>query len=317
MRFSGHETFALRYAWLPKAYRYLRAPDCPGFGDEDSAMVALGLGKNMVRALRFWVEIFGLAEDDGKGKLVLTPLAHMIFGSNGLDPFMEDPRTLWLLHWHASVRPDDPVCAWDILVNRWPKAEFTKSEAVAAFRRESERRTGKPHSDVTLGQHFDVFIHMYVPTRSGHANVEETLDSPLVELGLIEQVADRRSGLDGRSEPVYAFRRDPKSDVSPELFSYFIDQCFTVAGAAEATRTFRELLVGPYAPGQVLRLPEASLRERLDLLSMQKAGYRFQLSAVQSTLQRDSATFGEAAHVRLARQVSLLHAAYRADPAAP
>ena len=51
-RFSGHESFACRYAWLPKAYRALRN-DPLIFSDEPRAMVELGLGKNMVRSLRF------------------------------------------------------------------------------------------------------------------------------------------------------------------------------------------------------------------------------------------------------------------------
>ena len=63
-RFSGHESFACRYAWLPKAYRELRT-DPDAFADEDRAMVQLGVGKNMVRSIRFWVEVMGVAEPTG------------------------------------------------------------------------------------------------------------------------------------------------------------------------------------------------------------------------------------------------------------
>jgi hypothetical protein len=82
LRFSGHETFACRYAWLPKAYRALNAN--PGqFSDEDGAMVELGLGKNMVRSLRFRTENVGLAVPDGQRSFVLTEFAHSIFATNG------------------------------------------------------------------------------------------------------------------------------------------------------------------------------------------------------------------------------------------
>lgn len=303
MRFSGHETFAVRYAWLPKGYRYLQAKDTPGFQNEEAAMVSMGLGKNMVRALRFWMEVFGLAEPTDRGGLRLTPLAHDVFGPQGFDPFLEDPRTLWLLHWHLSVRPTDPICAWDILVNRWPKTEFTKSEAVAAFHEASARTSSKPHSAVTLGQHFDVFIRTYVPSRTSNGNLEETLDSPLVELALIEQVGERRSGPEGRSEPLYAFRRDNKVDVTPELFEYCVAQTFRAAQRDEATRTFRELLVGAYAPGQVFRLPEQELHDRLEQLDARHVGYSFQLSAVQSVLQRLRPVANEAELSTLLRHV--------------
>jgi len=54
-RFSGHETFPCRYAWLPKAYGAL-ADSPTAFADEEEAMITLGVGKNMVRAIRFWVQ---------------------------------------------------------------------------------------------------------------------------------------------------------------------------------------------------------------------------------------------------------------------
>jgi hypothetical protein len=57
-RFSGHETFACRYSWLPKAARVVDE-DALIFASEreNEAMVRLGVGKNMVRAIRFWAEV--------------------------------------------------------------------------------------------------------------------------------------------------------------------------------------------------------------------------------------------------------------------
>jgi hypothetical protein len=64
-RFSGHETFPCRYTWLPKAVRSLSG-DASLFRSEDQAMVRLGVGKNMVRAIRFWSEAAGMSiEGDG------------------------------------------------------------------------------------------------------------------------------------------------------------------------------------------------------------------------------------------------------------
>ena len=52
-RISGHETVSCRYTWLPKAVKCLRE-NLTLFSDEPNAMVALGVGKNMVRSIRFW-----------------------------------------------------------------------------------------------------------------------------------------------------------------------------------------------------------------------------------------------------------------------
>ena len=98
MRFSGHETFACRYAWLPKALRAITV-NPRIFGDEDQAMVELGVGKNMVRSMKFWVEATGMALSSDAG-LEATKLGSRIFLNKGHDPFLEDVTTLWLLHWN-------------------------------------------------------------------------------------------------------------------------------------------------------------------------------------------------------------------------
>ena len=88
MKFSGHETFACRYAWLPKALQAIQR-DPRVFTDEDEAIVELGVGKNMVRSIRFWVEASGMAKPAQKG-LEPTKLGLLIFGEKGRDPFIED-----------------------------------------------------------------------------------------------------------------------------------------------------------------------------------------------------------------------------------
>lgn len=60
-RFSGHETFVCRYPWLPKAVRAV-SENSEIFSDEDEAMVTLGVGKNMVRSIRFWADSLGVIE---------------------------------------------------------------------------------------------------------------------------------------------------------------------------------------------------------------------------------------------------------------
>jgi len=96
-RFSGHETFACRYAWLPKAYRAIKA-DPAAFVDEQAAMVDLGIGKNMVRSLRFWVEAAGLAEPQNR-ELRLTDFAHAISVRRGSIHILRTYELFWLLHW--------------------------------------------------------------------------------------------------------------------------------------------------------------------------------------------------------------------------
>ncbi len=283
MRFSGHETFACRYAWLPKAYRAL-AENSTLFADEDGAIEELGLGKNMVRSLRFWVETMGLAKPEGR-TLVLTEFAHAVFGPNGYDRFIEDVRTLWLLHWKLAARRENALFAWRFLLNHWPYPEFTRSEALAAFTRESVR-LGHSHSVVTLSQHLDVFLHTYYPARTAATGVEDSLDGPLVELSMLQPIGERK-GEAGRYETVFAFRRESKKDISAALFGYCLADYWGRFRPHEEALTLREATIGVCSPGQIFKLPEEDVRTRLEAFAADRNGpFAYQPSAVQGLLSR-------------------------------
>jgi len=286
MRFSGHESFVCRYAWLPKAFRAI-VQDPAAFRDEEQAMVSLGVGKNMVRSIRFWVEVMGVAMPRADKTLKPTCFGQAIFAEDGFDPFLEDVRTLWLLHWHMAAREEDPLFAWDFLLHKWPYAELTRSEALAAFVRES-RRLNVSHSEVTLGQHLDVFLHTYVSTRGTKGILEESLDCPLAELELLQIVGERRVDGAGRREPVYAFRRETKPDITTALFEYCLHDYWQRRHAGEATLTYRDVAIAPGSIGQFLKLPEDDIRTRLDVYAVSDAlrPFSYQPSAVQGLVTR-------------------------------
>ena len=184
MKFSGHETFACRYVWLPKALQAIQS-DPRVFADEDEAIVELGVGKNMVRSIRFWVEASGTAKPAQQG-LEPTKLGLLIFG--GWDPFIEDIQTLWLIHWNLTTQIEHPLFAWEFLFNRWHEPEFTESAVLKAFAKETDGLS-KRLSSVTLQQHFQVFLHTYVPARGQKEEIsEDNLDCPLTELELLVPV---------------------------------------------------------------------------------------------------------------------------------
>ena len=284
-RFSGHETFAFRYAWLPKAYRLLQQ-DQSAFSDEDNAMIELGLGKNMVRSLRFWVEATGLAQAvTGRG-IELTDFARDVFGPKGFDPYLEDTRTLWLLHWNLSARTEGALFAWRFLLNHWPFPELTRSEALAAFARESAK-LGHSHSAITLSQHLDAFLHTYLSARSSKLGIEDSLDGPLVDLSLLQPVGERKAD-GGRWETIHAFRREPKTDITTALFDYCLADFWARFREDEETLTLREVTLAACSPGQVFKLPEDDIRSRLEAYAAPaaKRPFLYQPSAVQGLVSR-------------------------------
>jgi len=285
-RFSGHETFPFRYTWLPKALIGI-AHDPAVFADEDNAMVEFGVGKNMVRAMRFWIEATGLAEPTGSKSMRPTPLGDLLFGKNGLDPFLEDIQTLWILHWNIATQPKDPLFAWDFLLNRWQENEIAEGPVLKAFAQESERLASKQLSPVTLKQHFEVFLHSYLPTRGRKGDIaEDNLDCPLTELELLSVVGER-DGAGRRREPVYAFHREEKPSISPELFAWSLNDYWLKRAPGEKTLPARNVVSGIGGPGQVFKLPEHDVIARLGELAASTDGALvFQASTALPQVQR-------------------------------
>lgn len=273
-RIAGHESFCCRYTWLPKAVQGLtRNPKL--FADEEKAMVDLGLGKNMVRSVRFWAQASGMMSPINKGGgHQLTDFGRVLLGERGLDPFLEDIRTLWLVHWSFSTDASNPLLAWDFLLNRWQEPDIVPSIVLKALQREASRYEGGI-SPVTIDQHLDTFLHTYIPTRGRKGEIlEDNLDCPLVELELLLRLGERPAERDaGRAEPIYAFRRQDKAEITSELFAYCLNDFWNNRHATDSTLSFCEVAHGHGSPGQILKLPEDDVRQRVEQLEKQTNGY--------------------------------------------
>ena len=235
-------------------------------------MVDLGVGKNMVRAIRFWALASGMIEPAKKGGgYAVTPLGNAILAENGADPFLEDIRTLWLLHWKLSTSVP-PLLAWDYLLNRWQDPTLTSSLAVDILAKEAARED-QHLSQVTLQQHFETFLHTYIPTRGRKGEVQEdNLDSPLVELELLVKAGERETETGGRREALYAFRREEKPDITPELFVYCVTDFWCQRYPSEETLPLKAIATGHGSPGQIFKVPEEDIRTRLATLDRDSQG---------------------------------------------
>lgn len=259
-RFSGHETFACRFAWLPKAVRLI-ARDPIALADDESAILELGLGKNMVRSLRFWLEAFGVASARG-GKWALLPFGETVFGVDGFDPYVERTESQWLLHWQLSTPVANPLFAWRHIFFRRMRSDFTRSELLTEMRLEGQR-IGYEHSDVTLLQHADIFLHSYLGSLSS-TSPEDALDGPLVDLGIMRRLGRRRGGGADRINPVFALARIPIAEMGAAVVDYAIASFWTTRRTGESVVTFRDLAHAEGSPGATLRIEAEDLRDHLD-----------------------------------------------------
>lgn len=270
-RFSGHETFACRYAWLPKAINGIGDfPDLLTSAKEDEAMVELGLGKNMVRSTRFWAEAADIVVPV-EGGHEPTDFGNQLFIGwrddqddelPPLDPYLEDIQTLWLIHWKLATNPNALVFSWDFLLNCFQEPELYTSSVVRAL---STALTQSKISPGSVEQLWEVFLHSYVPTRGRKGEVrEDSLDCPLVELELLVSSGVTESSLrPGRIETKYAFRREDKPEIGKKLFAFCLHDFWQNKHPREHSIPLHLVANGHGSPGQVFKIPEQDIRSRL------------------------------------------------------
>ena len=256
--FSGHESFPLRYAWLKKGYDGIISR--PGFFSDEDAMTELGVGKNMVRSIRHWGIACGLWEPqaDTRGRdLMPTPLGRSLLSDQGWDPYLDEPGTIWLLHWNLARSPEQTTTFWHLFSRQKP-GPFTKDELLLELGALAEAVPGgrKPPAS-TLQRDLDVVIRCYTRARSDEA--EDAINSPLQSLGLLRPVEGQRGTF---VAPLSSHPSLPQGIFEAAL----LDLC-SRRGRGDQALPLDELLYGWGSPGRVFRLSEGALMDRLQAAS--------------------------------------------------
>jgi len=192
MKFRAHDTFFIRKGWLYKGMKNVVADPTVFMGVNGNPMDILGIGANMVKALRYWLQAVGLTSEPlEKGRRVqkLTPLGKVIFEC---DKYIEEMGTLWLLHYQLASNADDAT-AWYYFFNEFKLSEFTRDDFVVQLNNYI-RMNENEVSERSLDDDFNCIVNTYVPRiKSNPAKVhpESNIDCPLGELGLIDIVSKK------------------------------------------------------------------------------------------------------------------------------
>lgn len=258
--FGRHETFALRYGWLTKGYQAWS--ENRDIFQSDEATIKLGVGKNMVNAIRYWLIASTLLESE-KNHLVSSGVANRLMQEVGGDRYMEDEGTIWLIHWLIASNAQDAT-AFFWFFNRFYKTEFSTLELQEGLRSFVTEQYGEQVSEKTLKNDISVLLRSYHRLAPSKASpLEETLDSPLAELGLIQEVRHGHYVMSLCDRPTLPF----------EILGFAI---LTVMRAKNVdVLSISELMHGDgytAAPGAVFRLTEEALVELIEKLVGHKSG---------------------------------------------
>ena len=203
--FSGHESFSCRMLWPIKGYDYINEGN--SFNDPN-AVIMLGVGKNMVASIRYWLKALGLTEHDKP-----STLAKYLFDeAQGKDRYLESLGTLWLLHFLLVVLNEATL--YNILFLRYQKErkQFAKEQVLNFVKRlmaEDDRL--KQFNSNTVGKDFGVLVQNYV--QPSKPKSYEDYSSLLIDLNLIRN---------DNSDRGYAFNIEGKRTVPTEIFLYAV-----------------------------------------------------------------------------------------------
>lgn len=66
MKFRAHDTFFIRKGWLSKGMRCVANKPDVFIAHDENPMDVLGIGANMVKAMRYWLQAVGLTKESDK-----------------------------------------------------------------------------------------------------------------------------------------------------------------------------------------------------------------------------------------------------------
>jgi hypothetical protein len=209
--FSGHESFYCKSLWLKKGYDFVKAGNC--FNSED-AVVHLGVGKNMVSSIRYWLRAFDIL-DDGKP----TEISDYLFNTGtGKDPFVEDLGTLWLLH-YLLVRTEFASIYKLFFVDfhKEKNNEFTRDQLQFFLKRKNaETNYAHLYNENTVRRDIGVLLQNYVMSKQDKSH--EDFAALLLNLNLIRQ----SEGKSENKDKIFYFNTKGKRELIPEIFFYAI-----------------------------------------------------------------------------------------------
>lgn len=268
LKFSGHQTFPIRYGWIYKIIQEVKAGRSISSKENiEQQMISMGMGRNMVLSIRHWIRMLGLVTcvDKKEQSYALTDLALKLFigddSSSPYDEYLDRIGTVWLLHWLLQSNTNELTTgSW--FFNYFNSTRCSKDQLAKdiAF---SLAHHNKPLTESTLNKDIDCFLLSYSTKITSTKKInEDSFTSPFTELGLIKQIDAKQ----------YLVELTNRNNLPIEVFTYaiidFIKRRIFLDSSNVATFSFSSLLNGINSPGRVFRLSANGLSEKLDELEI-------------------------------------------------
>jgi hypothetical protein len=259
--FSGHESFQCRSLWLKKGYDFVSSN---GHFSREDAVVSLGVGKNMVTAIRFWMKAFNIITVKDE----ITVFGRSLLNDDGWDPYLEDDASLWLLHY--QLVKNNFASTYNIIFNefRREKIEFTRDTFVAYIKKRAEFDENINFTQNTVEADFDVFKKMYLSSLEDSKNAEDTFSGLLCDLKLVQTYKREKADWSGKKETTtrydcFYIENSERPKLPSALFLYAIADNFAFGKSI----SLRSLENDINSPGSVFALNRSGILDKISELT--------------------------------------------------
>jgi len=259
LQFSGHDSFICKHFWLKKGYDFLQNGQL-GFNDEQ-AVVELGIGRNMVTALSYWLKSYAVVDNINRA----TAFGHYLFhAQTGRDPYLESLGSIWLLHY--SLIRTAKASIYTLFFNEFRKEKlaFTKEHLSAFIYRQLNAYGQGSISSNTVQSDIAVFIRNYL-SREGDArkiDLEDEFTNLFVDLQLMESY--QAENAQGKMVEWYSVYGSERRDLPAEVLLFSILDNDEYGNSI----SFQELLTGANSPGLVFALNDEGLFGQIEQLQI-------------------------------------------------
>lgn len=255
LQFSGHDSFVCKSFWLKKGFDFII--DEKDFAKE-KAVVDLGVGKNMVTAINYWLKAYGVVNNQNQ----ITEFGDRLFDDNGYDPYLESIGSIWLLHYY--LLKTNKASLYNLFFNEFRKGrfEFTKEHLSNFLLRKVESANRGNISSSTINTDIAVFIRNYIRKEyKGDKDVEDDFSNLMIDLQLLTSQTIRNA--DDKLNEWFYMPAEMRFDLPYQivLFTILDNENYGVS------IPFQELLTGDNSPGAAFALSDDGLLQKLHQIS--------------------------------------------------
>lgn len=275
--FAKHETFYIRDGWINKGIEAIQ--DSPHIFLEDQAPEQLGLGKNMVRALRYWMQASGIAKEgfiDRRPAQTLTRFGELL---RDYDPYQEMDGTLWFLH-HNLISNHELTTTWYWFFNHYVPTRFTLREFLDRLKNWLNTQVAeesKNVADSSLRKDFDCLLKTYLPNQRD-TSPEDVLESPLVALGLLSAYTDFDDET-GKKVKAYRLEVGSPDHIHPLVMLYVLLRTQQSGERRDARQVgLQTILREPCNVGRTFNIKPTDFEDLLSQLNDRYPQWRVQLT---------------------------------------